>query len=354
MARLYSNLKFLAFPDHLRALRKNQPIGPVHVRVKPINRCNHSCWYCAYRADNLQLGADMEINDRMPPAKLFEMIDDFIELGVAAVTFSGGGEPLLYKELPDAIERLARGGIKTAALTNGGNLKGAMADAFAAHGTWIRVSLDAWDDDSYSRSRGVGKGAFTALLNNMRAFAARRSSCVLGVSLIVSHDNAPHVEEICTLLKETGVNHVKISGAVISNTVTENNAYHQVIADDVRKAIDAISYLNNDDFMIIDHYHEMEDLFIKDYKSCEISRLLTVVGADCEVYTCQDKAYTESGRLGSIANQRFKDFWLSAEAQARLAAVDPSRICRHHCVAHHKNLALQEFLSLDPNHLCFV
>ena len=35
---------------------------------------------------------------------------------------------------------------------------------------------------------------------------------------------------------------------------------------------------------------------------------LTVNGVDGKVYTCQDKAYTENGLLGSIARRRFRGF----------------------------------------------
>jgi hypothetical protein len=47
MATLYSSLKFLHFHDHLESIKSNQIIAPVHIRIKPINNCNHDCWYCA-------------------------------------------------------------------------------------------------------------------------------------------------------------------------------------------------------------------------------------------------------------------------------------------------------------------
>lgn len=354
MARLYSNLKFMQFPDRLQALREGRLVSPVHVRIKPINRCNHSCWYCAYRADGLQLGEDMNLNDRIPTAKMFELVEDLIAMDVKAVTFSGGGEPLLYKELPEAVRQLARAGIKVAALTNGSNLKGAMADAFAEHGTWLRVSLDAWDNASYSRSRGAPDGAFDRLLENLRAFAGRGSPCVLGASLIVGHDNAPHIAEVCALLKDAGVGHVKISGAVVANDVAENNRYHAAIAPLVADGIAAASRLGGTGFRIVDHYHELEALFAKEYRTCPFQQFLTVIGADCRVYTCQDKAYNESGCLGSIRDTRFRDFWTSQETARRVYGLDPSRDCAHHCIAHHKNLMLHEYLSIDPDHGCFV
>ena len=355
MPRLYSNLKFLEHRTQIEALKRHEIVAPVHVRIKPINRCNHSCWYCAYRARALHLGEDMDLEDRIPEDKMFEIVDDLIDMGVKAVTFSGGGEPLIYKRLPEVVERLGAGGIRVASLTNGSNLKGAMADAFARWGTWIRVSLDAWDGRSYAASRGVPDDAYRKLLENMRAFRARGSACVLGVSFIVSRDNHDHIFEVCKTLKDIGVNHVKLSGAIVANDMRANNLYHQAIAAVVGEQIGkARQRLACDDFAVVDHYHEMDELFDKTYDRCPFLQFLTVIGADCAVYACQDKAYTDAGRLGSIRDQSFKSFWFSDANRERLYGLDPSTACRHHCVAHGKNLAITELLTIDPAHAAFV
>jgi len=354
MPKLYSNLKFLRYTDHIQAIKTRQLVAPVHVRIKPINHCNHNCWYCAYRADQLQLGEGMDVKDRIPDHKMFEIVEDLVEIGVEAVTFSGGGEPLIYKTLPEVVERLAKGGIRVAALTNGANLKGRVADVFAEHGTWVRVSIDAWDDDSYAKSRGIKSGEFSRVIENMRAFSARGSNCVLGVSFIVTKENVEHLYDVCAQLKEVGVNHVKISAAVISNDVKENNRYHRAIMDRAVELIDQTHTLADDGFSIINHYHELEERFDKTYETCPFLQFLTVIGADLAVYTCQDKAYNETGRLGSIKDRSFKEFWFSEENHQRLYGIDPSRNCRHHCVAHGKNKAILEYLSLDLEHGRFV
>jgi MoaA/NifB/PqqE/SkfB family radical SAM enzyme len=354
MAILYSPLKFMHYPDRLEALRKNRLSAPVHVRIKPINRCNHKCWYCAYRSDDLKLGEDMDEQDTIPPEKMAEIVEDLIAMKVEAVTFSGGGEPLLYKSLPATIERLAEGGVRVATLTNGANLKGRMADALAAHATWVRVSVDAWDDDSYMKSRGARQGEFSSLLDNLRAFAALRSRCVLGVSLIIGRENHHRVAEVCRLFKDMGVNHVKLSAAVVGNDTAENNRYHREFAAAARSQIDQAKALADDRFAVLNHYHELEERFEKTYTRCPFLNFLTVIGADLNVYTCQDKAYTRSGTLGSIKNRRFKEFWFSDEARDLVSAFDPSRSCEHHCVSHAKNLALVEYLSVDTDHGAFV
>ena len=354
MATLYSNQKFLRFADHIAALQEQRMVAPVHVRIKPFNHCNHDCWYCAYRVSNLQLGEDIDYKDKIPEAKMHEIADDLIAMGVKAVTFSGGGEPLLYKPLPEVVKRLAEGGIRVATLTNGANLKGRMADAFAEYGTWVRISTDAWDDASFAKSRGIRNGDFSLLLRNIREFTARKSRCVLGISFIVDANNCDHLHEACVLLKEAGANHVKISGVVVSNDGAENNAYHDHIRDRVGQQIELSRALTDEHFQVIDHYHELEERFDKAYQTCPYLMFLTVIGADCMVYTCQDKAFTVAGTLGSIKERRFRDFWFSEENRQRVFSLDPSQECHHHCVTHAKNVAIMDLLSIDPDHGVFV
>lgn len=352
--RLYSNLKFLRFPEHIEALRTQRTVAPVHIRIKPINQCNHDCWYCAYRVSNLHLGEDIDYDDKIPEAKMFEIVDDVIAMGVKAVTFTGGGEPLLYKPLPEVVKRLAAGGVRVATLTNGSNLKGRVADAFAEYGTWVRISTDAWNDASFANSRGVRDGAFTDLLRNIRSFAARDSQCVIGVSFIVDENNCEHIYEACAMLKEAGVGHVKLSGVVVSNSGAENNAYHARIRNTVSTQIGRAMTLADEGFALINHYHDLDERFDKNYTTCPYLMFLTVIGADCRVYTCQDKAFTKSGTLGSIQDRSFREFWFSEENRRRLFEINPASECTHHCVSHAKNMAILDLLSVDPDHGMFV
>jgi MoaA/NifB/PqqE/SkfB family radical SAM enzyme len=354
MKSVYSALKPFRFADRIAALAEGRPAAPIHVRIKPTNRCNHSCWYCAYRADDLQLGENMDLADTIPELKMFEIVDDLIAMDVKAVTFSGGGEPLLYKPLPEVVRRLATSGIQVATLTNGSNLRGSVADAFAKYGTWVRISMDGWDDESYAASRGVRGNAYSRIIDNLRAFIARQSACALGVSFIVTQNNVSHLYDVCALLKDIGVGHVKISAAVVSNDAAETARYHSAIAAEARSQIARARELADKAFTVLDHYHETAERFEKPYRTCPAARLLTVIGADCEIHACQDKAYTDSGRLGSFRERRFADIWYAPETQARLSRLDPSQDCRHHCVSHRKNMLLMDFLSQDLRHVAFV
>ena len=172
MNLLYTKTKIFHYTDKLDSLPQPTPEikPPLHIRIKPTNYCNHNCCYCAYRAENLQLGKDMVNKDSIPREKMVEIIDDIIEMGVQAVTFSGGGDPFCYPHLAEVAEKLAASPIQFAALTNGSNLKGPVAKTFAQHATWLRVSMDGWDRNSYASYRNVKTGEFHKVMANMKNF----------------------------------------------------------------------------------------------------------------------------------------------------------------------------------------
>ena len=203
MGLLYSKMKIFYFKDKIDSLPQgvDKIMPPIQIRIKPTNICSHRCWYCAYRADNLQLGKNMVERDYIPREKMMEIIDDIVEMGVKSVTFSGGGDPFHYSYLLETVKRLSQTSVKFAALTHGARLQGEVAEIFAHYGTWLRISIDGWSDQSYSKYRNVPAGEFTKVMQNMKKFKRLGGKCYLGVVLIVDKNNASHVYEFIKRLK---------------------------------------------------------------------------------------------------------------------------------------------------------
>ena len=356
MGMLYTGMKVFHFKDKLDSLPRERAeiLPPIHIRLKPTNVCNHRCRYCAYRAPDLQLGRDMSTRDQIPQERMQELVRDLGDMGVKAVTFSGGGEPFCYPHLLETAQGLAERGIALACLTNGSRLTGEVASFFAHQATWLRISLDGWDEQSYASYRGVEPGSFGRLLANMEQFAAQGGGCLLGVSLIVDADNAAHVYETARRVREAGAHSIKISPCIISNSGAENNAYHLPVYDLVKEqTARAQAELQGEGFEVYDAYHLLEERFDKPYHWCPYLQVLPVIGADLRVYSCQDKAYNlDSGCLGSIQEQGFAQFW--SQGKEKFFAIDPSRDCGHHCVANAKNKMVLEYLGADQDHLGFV
>ena len=186
MSLRYSSLKIFRFPEKLLSLPRETDsiLPPIHIRLKPTNVCSHHCRYCAYRAPDLQLGESMRARDTIPREKMMEIIEDVIAMGVRAVTFSGGGEPLGYPHLLEAVNRLAESPVRFAALTNGAALEGPLAEVFAKYGAWVRVSMDGWDAESYANYRRIGTEEFGRVVCNMERFKQLGGACLLGVNLV--------------------------------------------------------------------------------------------------------------------------------------------------------------------------
>jgi len=356
MSLKYTKMKVFHFPEKLSSLPKEINIidSPLYIRIKPTNVCNHNCKYCAYKIDTLQVGRDMLRNSYIPREKMMEIIDDIIAMNVKALTFTGGGDPFCYPYLIDSVKKLVGTSVKFAALTNGSRLCEEIAELFAAHAEWLRISIDGWDDKSYSSYRGVAKSEFSNVMTNMKNFKKLGGKCYLGVSFIVDETNSSHVYDFIRILKGVGVDSIKISPCILFNDSNANNSYHAPFYDRVKEQVSkAKQEMENDAFEIFDAYHKLEDRFQKDYYWCPFIQILPVIGADLNVYCCQDKAYNiDEGMLGSLINQSFRDFWFSDKM--KFFNIDPSATCNHHCIANEKNRMILEYLNADRDHLEFV
>ncbi len=356
MGLRYTPLKIFHFPEKLNSLPRETPEirPPIHIRIKPTNACSHRCRYCAYRAPDLQLGADMDERQSIPRAKMIEIVEDVVAMGVSAITFSGGGDPFCYAHLLEAAQRLAESPVRFAALTNGARLDGDVAAVFARNATWLRVSIDGWDAESYARYRGVDLDEFPRVLRNIERFRAQGGPCHIGLNIVIDQSNAEHVLDLIRLAKSIGAHSAKLSPCIVSNCGPDNNTYHEPIFDAVTAQIEtARGTLQDASFEIFNSYHRQEISFEKPYAWCPYLQILPVIGADLHVYACQDKAYNRaSGCLGSIETMRFREFWM--QDKARFFTVVPKRDCNHHCVADAKNRLVLEYLAADPEHLGFV
>ena len=356
MASRYSPLKIFHFPEKLASLPRDvqEVLPPLHVRIKPTNACPHKCRYCSYRAPDLQLGAGMKPSQSIPREKMIEIIDDLAGMGVQAVTFSGGGEPFCYPHLEEAAAKLAQSPVRFAALTNGARVEGSVAELFAKKAAWLRVSIDGWDAASYARYRGVSEDEFGRVIGNMERFKAIDGPCRLGISLIVDCENAPHVFETIALARKVGADSVKVSPCVVSDCGGENSLYHEPYYEAVGQQVaEAREAFEDDTFEIYNAYVPHQSDYGKAYTWCPYEQILSIIGADLGVYTCQDKAYNhDSGLLGSIEHVSFREFWL--DGKEKFFRVNPGRDCTHHCVADAKNRLVLDYLGLDPGHLGFV
>jgi len=120
------------------------------LRVSLLNTCNLACVYCCCGNEDSKENYRSAKTQSLPVADLLELIAKLhkrLDLTTVRLT---GGEPLLYKQLPDLVKGIHNLGINELKLTTNGLLLDNLAPSLKAAGiSSINVSLDAIHPDIY-------------------------------------------------------------------------------------------------------------------------------------------------------------------------------------------------------------
>jgi len=357
IAKRYGGLKIVWHSDKLKSFVEDRVTAPIHVRLKPTNRCNHKCSFCSYDPSQGDITVRDEMfhrEDEIPREKLLEILDDLKDMGVMAVTFSGGGEPLLHPNIVEALQKVKDSGVKYAIITNGQLLNEERAELLK-DANWVRISTDASDAESFSQIRKVPEEWFHVLTENIRNFAKiKNPRCELGINFVVHEQNADQVYRSAGHFKSLGVNHIKITPMWIQNFME----YHKPLNEDVLKQIaKAKEDFEDENFSIYDTYKgdfSGASLSERVYPRCFVMQMNPAIGANSKVYFCHDKAYASTGVLGSIKDKSFKELWFSEEAKKIFKEFDPRQGCQHHCAGDSKNELVNSFIDCYGDDVGFI
>jgi MoaA/NifB/PqqE/SkfB family radical SAM enzyme len=352
----YNSLKPIWHRDKLKSFVDGKITAPIYIRIKPTNHCNHHCFYCAYDPDfDYILSERFKRQDEIPLEKMREILADLKEIGVKAVTFSGGGEPLIYPHIEETMEKILEYGIDLSIITNGQELRDKKAELLA-RAKWVRISLDASDSKTFAEIRRVSEDLFNQLIENIKNFSKiKNPSCEFGINFVVNHKNADKVYDSIKFFRDLGVNHIKITPLYTPDGFVE---YHAPFKEEVIEQIKrAKQELTTDSFAVFDTYENdfsLSSTSTRGYKKCLMMQTVPVIAADSCVYFCHDKAYAESGILGSLKDQSLKDLWFSEEAAEIFKNFNPQKSCRHHCTADTRNMLMNDAIDCYGEHINFI
>ena len=119
MLEEYSPFKIVHHPDKLEAMRRGEQLVPLQVQIVPSNKCQHGCTFCAYRTEGFITNEDFNKGDELDYYKILQCLDDFVDMGVKAVHYTGGGEPLTHPMIQDIFKATLHRGLDLALVTNG-------------------------------------------------------------------------------------------------------------------------------------------------------------------------------------------------------------------------------------------
>ena len=117
---------------------------PVTVHLVPTMRCTHRCYFCTYGGAKERNSHSQSRQFDMPLDEMLNIIRQMSEHGIKGIIFTGGGEPTLYRELPEAMAACRDANIDFSLNTNGSGLTPEfIRKVMRLEPTYLRVSLNA-------------------------------------------------------------------------------------------------------------------------------------------------------------------------------------------------------------------
>jgi MoaA/NifB/PqqE/SkfB family radical SAM enzyme len=292
------------------------------------------------------------------------LIEDFSHIGLKAITFSGGGEPLVNPATRGAMQLAKDLGIQVGLITNGTLLTD--PGFFIDICTWVRVSLDASCMAQHMLTHGAGPADFKKICLNLVAMADYKGryggSCTIGAGYLTAPRTMMDIYSFAQLCAKLGIDYCQY------------RPYHQV---EILQAKDLAAWeeifyhmkiakqdFTTDKFKVLATEGQFKDVLEKNwgrtYHRCHAHAFETVIGATGEVFFCC--AYKEDPKmvLGNIKDESFIDIWKGHRRLELHTSIDTHE-CTPLCQLNQANKSLQAYLVLGelptddaPDHVNFI
>ncbi len=166
---------------------------PYMVMFETTLMCNMFCEYCIFGEE----GRFNDLQTRATRDRIFQRIDEFGEMGIFALSFSGG-EPLLNPSTCDYIAYAADKGMWTSMPTNGLLIK-KYADGVARL-DMLEVSIDSLHVQRFAKRRGLD--GLPRIIENLDYVLAKRRPFTTQINAAVNMENLYDLPELAEFCKQ--------------------------------------------------------------------------------------------------------------------------------------------------------
>lgn len=313
----------------IEALKRGEMIYPSFVDFHSTNVCNQHCVGCAYDG--------MLETQYMPEAKHVEIVNELLDVGVRAFDFAGGGEPTLLPYLGELMGHIAEKGANFALITNGVKMAEDVKDALLRHGTYLRVSLEASNAETYASYKKVNIRHWSQAIGNIREMVSRRnamgSKLEVSVKFLVgkSINGYQHHVDLLNLSRDMGVDLISVKA--LRHEPEELPEIERDIEE--RTLESAIRFFGKG----LNVRYKIRPTPLAEVPQCWLTPVHTVVDWDGSVYICCYYYYRHDAmKIGNLNDSSFKDLWFTEHHKKLIAGIKREECQAVDCkfYGHHK------------------
>lgn len=347
-ARIFNReAKLLQYTERVDEWVKTGTTIPINVAIDPTFTCNHRCPGC-----HGLMGQD---NTVMDTDRLLLLLDELKSIGVQGVMLAGAGEPTMHPDFARVLLHCGNINLDAAYYTNGELLTEQIIDATLDSCSWIRVSLDASNEQMHNSVHRAGLFSFEKVTDNMKALSTQRqkksSKTTLGAGFLVNTETALGIYDAAKLTKDLGFDYLRVRPFF-----GYNNKPMCDVSDipGIVKQLDLAKSIESDSFTV--DFPEQRMSWVEtgnpdiQYHKCYIHHFSTHIGADLNVYLCCHTIGWQKYALGNLNENTFEEIWYSQKRRDVYESID-YRDCATPCSMAQFNNQLEKFKSpvIHPN-----
>jgi radical SAM protein with 4Fe4S-binding SPASM domain len=347
---LLDDQKLIYHLDRVNAWIRGEDIYPLYMAISPTTCCNLKCIFCAY--------------SYLPEKTVFlkkeimhKILKEFRQLGVRAVFYSGEGEPLMNKGLPQMIIDTYKNSLDAALNTNGILFTKDIAEDVLDKLTFIRFSVNAGTVENYQKIHGCPAKTFDTVINNIREAVKikkkKKANTTIGVQCLFLKENADTILDLAKLLKEIQADYLAIKPFLKH---PRSNFDGELDIGEREELIRQLEALSTKGFQVVVRRNAFQRYHSRTYKHCLSLPFMAEIDASGDVYPCGPYLGHKEFVYGNIYKNSFKEIWESKRCRDIINFVS-TKLCVSKCMPNCRNDAVNRFLwqlKNPPDHVNFI
>lgn len=323
--------KLIYHPERTNDWLKHKNIPPIYAEISPIGSCNHRCTFCGLDFTGYQ-------NHKLDTELLKERLTELSINGLKSVMYAGEGEPLLHPDIAHIITHTKISGIDVALTTNGVKLYPTLSKKILPYMSWIKVSINAGTEETYSKIHNCQPSDFQKVVDNMEYAAKVKKennlNVTLGMQTLLLPENATEITYLAQIAKEIGMDYLVVK-PYSQHLMSSNEKYKNIKYEDYSKLKTFLERFNTDTFNVIFRENTMENWDNKNhsYKKCYSLPFWSYIDAEGNVWGCSCFLGDEKFLYGNINDETFMQIWNGEKRKESLkytSNLDISQ-CRVNC-----------------------
>ena len=345
--------KLIYHPKKVADWLEGKDIYPLYIEISPYGGCNHRCIFCAL--DYL----------KYEPSHLdTEVIRSFLKeisfKGVKSIMFAGEGEPLLHKDISELVVHAKTCGLDIAITTNGVLLSKNLLKEILPRLSWLRISLNAGTDKTYSSVHRTKPDDFHKVIANIKEAIRLKNEkgyqCTIGIQLLLLKENCDEASILAETLRTVGANYLTIK-PYSQHPSSINRLKSQLDYEKLLSLEEELKNYESGNFRIIFRKKTMLKIGEqRPYKKCLGLPFWAYLTSKGDLYACSAFLGDERFCYGNIYQDSFEKIWKGRKRRKIMKMMESEwdiENCREVCRLDEINRHLWN-LKNPPAHVNFI